>query len=74
MLSSLIASFKNAAIGKSFLTAVINLVQHFEADYVVDGNARNALLDDLSQTLLAMKTPVTTPASAPVSITTPTSS
>lgn len=55
MLSTLLANFKNYAIAKSFLQTFLNLLQHFEADYIKDGNSRDALLDDLSQYLLSLK-------------------
>jgi hypothetical protein len=70
MLSSLLAYFKNVSFGTSFIQAFTNLIQHFEAAYVVDGNARNALIDDLCQSLQALK--VTAPA-APAAPVAPTS-
>lgn len=55
MLSSLLAYFKNVSFGTSFVQGFMNLIQHFDAQYVVDGNARNALIDDLCQSLQALK-------------------
>ena len=58
MLSALFASFKSVQVGTSFMQAVLGLIQHLDANYVVDGSARNAVIDDLCQALQAHKVSV----------------
>jgi hypothetical protein len=69
MLSGLLSVFKNGFIAKSYMQTLLSLLQHFEADFVQDGNARNAAIDDACQYLQSLKIPtpasVASPASEP---------
>lgn len=68
MLSGLLSVFKNGAVAKSYMQTLINLVQHFEADLVVDGSSKDAAIDDACQYLQSLKTPkAAAPANAPAS-------
>jgi hypothetical protein len=65
MLSGLLSVFKSGIIAKSYLQTLLNLIQHFEADFVQDGNARNAAIDDACQYLQSLKVPTPAPVASP---------
>lgn len=57
MLTGLLSIFKNGMIAKSYMQTLLNLVQHFEAEFVVDGSCKNSAIDDICQYLQSLKVP-----------------
>ena len=58
MLDKIMAAFKNGADVThmtSFMNAVNQVMAHFQADYVKDGNARDAAIDALVELLQNQK-------------------
>ncbi len=58
MLDKILTCFKTefgSGHFSSMITSLEDLIAHFESDFVVDGNARNAAIDTLIQFLQSQK-------------------
>ena len=66
MVSGLLSVFKTSIVAKSYMQTLLNLIQPFEADFVHEGNARNAAIDDACQYLQSLKVPTPAPVASSV--------